>query len=166
MATATPTRYENLIKELKSELGIRRIKYKEIIKLINREAYDEILVIVNVPVINNLIDEIVNEREIIGNVMVNILNSLDALNDLLIVFDEEPQPSLTKARESLKKKVFINIYDLVAERYEMRKKTKRLLIEDVRYNPDRRFPLNDAKRNRVLKSFLHRIFRFRFRFKK
>lgn len=157
-ATLSPTRYENLLNELKTELRIRRIKYDRVIKLINREAYDEIRVIVNDYGINNIIDGIITEREIIGNVMANILNSRDALNDLLIVFDEEPQPSLTKARKSLKKKVFINIYDLVAMRYEMRKKTKHLLIKDVIDNPDRRFPLNDAKRNRVLKSFLHRIF--------
>lgn len=156
--TLTPTRYENLLNELKTELRIRRIKYDRVIKLINREAYDEIRVIVNDYGINNIIDGIITEREIIGNVMANILNSRDALNDLLIVFDEEPQPSLTKARKSLKKKVFINIYDLVAMRYEMRKKTIQQLREDVRRNPDRRFPLNDAKRNRVLKSFLHRIF--------
>lgn len=159
MATAaTATRYENLLNELKTELGIRNIGYNKIIKLINRQKYDEIRVIVNDYVINNIIDGIITEREIIGNMMANILNSLVMLNDLLIIFDEEPQPSLTKARKSLKKKVFINIYDLVAMRYEMRKKTKRLLIEDVRGNPDRRFPLNDAKRNCVLKSFLHRIF--------
>ena len=155
---AIPTRYENLLNELKTELGIRNIGYNKIIKLINRQKYDEIRVIVNDYVINNIIDGIITEREIIGNMMANILNSLVMLNDLLIIFDEEPQPSLTKARKSLKKKVFINIYDLVAMRYEMRKKTKRLLIEDVRGNPDRRFPLNDAKRNCVLKSFLHRIF--------
>lgn len=159
MATAaTATRYENLLNELKTELGIRNIGYNKIIKLINRQKYDEIRVIVNDYVINNIIDGIITERELIGNMMANILNSLVMLNDLLIIFDEEPQPSLTKARKSLKKKVFINIYDLVAMRYEMRKKTKRLLIEDVRGNPDRRFPLNDAKRNCVLKSFLHRIF--------
>ena len=159
MATAaTATRYENLLNELKTELGIRNIGYNKIIKLINRQKYDEIRVIVNDYVINNIIDGIITERELIGNMMANILNSLVMLNDLLIIFDEEPQPSLTKARKSLKKKVFINIYDLVAMRYEMRKKTKRLLIEDVRGNPDRRFPLNDAKRNCVLKSFLQRIF--------
>jgi hypothetical protein len=152
------TRYENLLNELKTELGIRNIGYNKIIKLINRQKYDEIRVIVNDYVINNIIDGIITERELIGNMMANILNSLVMLNDLLIIFDEEPQPSLTKARKSLKKKVFINIYDLVAMRYEMRRKTKRLLIEYVRGNPDRRFPLNDAKRNCVLKSFLHRIF--------
>lgn len=157
-ATATPTRYENLLNALKTELGIRRIGYDKIITLINRQKYDEISVIVNDYVINNIIDGIITEREIIGNIMANILNSLVMLNDLLIIFDEEPQPSLTKARKLLKQKVFINIYDLVAMRYEMRINTKRLLREDVRRSPDRRFPLDDAKRNRVLKCFLHRIF--------
>jgi hypothetical protein len=82
------TRYENLLNELKTELGIRNIGYNKIIKLINRQKYDEIRVIVNDYVINNIIDGIITERELIGNMMANILNSLVMLNDLLIIFDD------------------------------------------------------------------------------
>jgi hypothetical protein len=151
------TRYENLLDELRTELRVRRIGYNRIIRLINRQEYDEIRAIVDDYGVNNVIDGIITEREVIGNMMTNILNNLDMLNNLLRIFNEEPQPSLTKARKLLKHKVFINIYDLVVGRYEMRT-TKILLIRDVRSNPDRVFPLKVAKRNRVLKCFLRRIF--------
>lgn len=156
-----PTRYENLLDELRTELRVRRIGYNRIIRLINRQEYDRITAIVDDYGVNNVIDgiitEIITEREVIGNMMTNILNNLDMLNNLLRIFNEESQPSLTKAQKVLKQKVFINIYDLVAGIYEMRT-TKILLINDVRSNPDRVFPLGVAKRNRVLKCFLRRIF--------
>jgi hypothetical protein len=151
------TRYENLLNELRTELRVRRIGYNRIIRLINRQEYDDIPYIVDDYGVNNIIDGIITEREVIGNMMTNILNNLDMLNNLLIIFNEKPQPSLTKARKLLKQKVFINIYDLVAGRYDMQT-TKQDLINDVRRNPDRVFPLKVAKRNRVLKCFLRRIF--------
>jgi len=151
------SRYEYLLNELRTELRVRGIGYKRVIRLINRQEYDEIRAIVDDYGVNNVIDGIITEREVIGNMMTNILNKLDMLNNLLRIFNEEPQPSLTKARKLLKQKVFINIYDLVAGRYEMRT-TKRLLIKDVRSKPDRVFPLGVTKRNRVLKCFLRRIF--------
>jgi hypothetical protein len=151
------TRYENLLNELRTELRVRRIGYNRIIRLINRQEYDDIRDIVDDYGVNNIIDGIITEREVIGNMMTNILNNLDMLNNLLIIFNEEPQSSLTKARKLLKQKVFINIYDLVVGRYDMRT-TKQDLINDVRRNPDRVFPLEVAKRNRVLKCFLRRIF--------
>ena len=151
------SRYEYLLNELKTELRVRRIGYKRIIRLINRQEYDEIRAIVDDYVINNLIDGIIAERDAIGNMMTNILNNLDMLNNLLLVFNEDPQPSLTKARKLFRKNVFINIYDLVAGRYEMRT-TKRLLRDDIRSNPDRVFPLRNAKRHQVLKCFLLPIY--------
>jgi hypothetical protein len=150
------SRYEYLLNELRTELRVRGIGYKRVIRLINRQEYDEIRAIVDDYGVNNVIDGIITEREVIGNMMTNILNKLDMLNNLLRIFNEEPQPSLTKARKLLHK-VFINIYDLVAGRYEMRT-TKRLLRDDIRRNPDRVFPLGVTKRNRVLKCFLRRIF--------
>lgn len=154
------TRYEDLINELRDELRIRRIGYRRIVLLINRQEYEAIMAIVNDPVINHLIDEIVNEREKIGNDVANTLNTLELLNDLLIIFNEEPQPSLTKARKLFKKKVFINIYDLAAKRYHGRYKTKQLLLSDLRNRglPNLRFPLYIAKRHPVLKCFLWKIF--------
>jgi hypothetical protein len=56
----------------------------------------------------------------------------------------------------LKKKVFINIYDLEAEIYEKRT-TKKLLKRDLKKNPDRRYPLRLAKNNITLKCFLIKI---------
>ena len=156
----TTTRYEYLVNELKSELiiqGFGKKRQKKIFGLINRQEYDELRGIINDYMINNLIDEIGNEREIIASNIANILNSLDLLNGLLIIFNEEPQSSLTKARKLFKKNVFINIYDLAEGRYDMRT-TKRLLIRDMRENPDRCFPLKVAKRYPVLKCFLWKIF--------
>lgn len=153
------TRYEDLINELRDELRIRRIGYRRIILLINRQEYEAIMAIVNDPVINHIIDEIVNEREKIGNDVANTLNTLELLNDLLIIFNEEPQPSLTKARKLFKNKVFINIYDLAAKRYHGRYKTKKLLLSDLQNeNTHLRFPLHVAKRHPVLKCFLRKIF--------
>ena len=154
-----PTRYEDLINELRDELRIRRIGYKRIFKLINRQEYEAIMAIVNDTVINHLIDEIVNEREMIGNDVANTLNTLEFLNGLLIIFNEDPQPSLTKARKLFKKRIFINIYDLAAKRYNGRYKTKRLLLSDLQNeNTHLRFPLHVAKRHPVLKCFLWKIF--------
>ena len=154
------TRYEYLVNELKTELKIRgfgKKRVKNFFGFINRQEYDRLRDIIDEYIINNLINNIVNEQEIIASNIANILNSLDLLNDLLIIFDEEPQPSLTKARKLFKNKVFINIYDLAEGRYDMRT-TKRLLIRDMRTNPDRCFPLGVAKRYPVLKCFLWKIF--------
>jgi hypothetical protein len=148
------------VNELKTELKIRgfgKKRVKNFFGFINRQEYDKLRDIIDEYIINNLINNIVNEQEIIASNIANILNSLDLLNDLLIIFDEEPQPSLTKARKLFKNKVFINIYDLAEGRYDMRT-TKRLLIRDMRTNPDRCFPLGVAKRNPVLKCFLWKIF--------
>ena len=154
-----PTRYEDLINELRDELRIRRIGYKRIFKLINRQEYEAIMAIVNDTVINHLINEIANEQELIGTNVANTFNTLVLLNDLLIIFNEDPQPSLTKARKLFKKKVFINIYDLAAKRYNGRYRTKRLLLSDLQNeNTHLRFPLHVAKSHPVLKCFLWKIF--------
>jgi hypothetical protein len=148
------------VNELKTELknrGFGKKRYKKFFGFINRQEYDKIRDIIDEYIINNLIDDIVNEREIIGSNIANILNSLNLLNELLIIFNEDPQPSLTKARKLFKKNVFINIYDLAEGLYCMRT-TKYLLIRDMRTNPDRCFPLGVAKRYPVLKCFLWKIF--------
>ena len=81
------------------------------------------------------------------------LNDLLWLNEKLVLFGEQPQPSKTKALKVLKTKVFINIYDLAAEKYEMRT-TKQKLIEQLRNYPEKRFPLWLAKKHKLLTSFL------------
>ena len=131
--------YEGLICDLKIKLQNKNIKFKVLFRLINNQNYDKIREILkDDKTSQTLIDNIVSERETIGNNMENKLNNLLWLNDRLIQFGEEPQPSKTKAQKLLKTKVFINIYDLEAEKYE-RRTTKELLRKELRKKPDRRF---------------------------
>ncbi len=150
------TVYEELICKLKNKLKNINIKFNDLFKLINNEKYDEIIEIINDETICTLIENIVIERERIGNNMENKLNNLLWLNDILIIFGEEPQLTKTKAQKLLKSKVFINIYDLEAERYNCRI-TKQLLKKQLRNKPARRFPLNIAKNNITLKCFLIKL---------
>ena len=150
------TVYEELICKLKNKIKNINIKFNNLFKLINNEKYDEIIEIINDETICTLIENIVIERERIGNNMENKLNNLLWLNDILIIFGEEPQSTKTKALKLLKSKVFINIYDLEAERYNCRI-TKQLLKKELRNKPARRFPLNIAKNNITLKCFLIKL---------
>jgi hypothetical protein len=136
--------YYDLIDELKVKLKSKHIPFNAIMNLINSQEYEDIHV---------LITKIVEERDHIGKTMEKNLNDLLWLNKILVLFGEEPQPSKTKARRLFKKKVFINIYDLVAEKYEMRT-TRSKLTEQLRDYPERRFPLQIAKKYKALKCFL------------
>jgi len=136
--------YYDLIDELRVKLKSKHIPFNAIINLINCKEYEDIHV---------LIAKIVEERDHIGKTMEKNLNDLEWLNDKLVIFGEEPQPSITKARRLLKKKVFINIYDLAAERYEKRT-TRSKLTEQLRDYPELRYPLHIAKKYRVLTCFL------------
>jgi len=136
--------YYDLIDELRSKLKSKHIPFNAIINLINCKEYEDIHV---------LITRIVEERDNIGKTMEQNLNDLLWLNDKLVIFGEEPQPSITKARRLLKAKVFINIYDLAAKRYEKRT-TRSKLTEQLRDYPELRFPLHMAKKYRVLTCFL------------
>ncbi len=140
--------YYDLIDELKVKLKSKHIKFNPIMNLINSEDYEDIHV---------LIAKIVEERDNIGKTMEKNLNDLLWLNDKLVIFGEEQQPSITKARRLLKAKVFINIYDLAAGKYEKRT-TRQKLAEELRNYPERRFPLQQAKKYKVLKNFLLRVF--------
>ena len=137
--------YEDLIDELREKLKNKHIKFNALINLINNHDYDE--------AIHSLIAKIIAQRESIGNTMEKNLNDLLWLNKMLLKFGEEPQPSKTKALKVLKTKVFINIYDLAAEKYEMRT-TKQKLIEQLRDYPEKRFPLWLTKKHKLLTSFL------------
>lgn len=143
--------YESLICDLKIKLKNRNIKFNKVVSLINNQKYDEIIIIINDETISALIQNIETERIRIGNSMENKLNNLVWLNERLIQFGEEPQPSKTKAL-TLLKTVFINIYDLEAERYE--RTTRELLKKQLRKHPEKRFPLYAAKENITLKCFL------------
>ena len=136
--------YYDLIDELKVKLKSKHIPFNIIMNLINSQEYEDIHV---------LIGKIVEEQDHIGKTMEKNLNDLLWLNKILVLFGEEPQPSKTKARRIFKKKVFINIYDLVAEKYEKRT-TKQKLAEELKNHPERRFPLHKAKKYRLLTNFL------------
>jgi len=148
--------YEGLICDLKIKLKNKNIKFNKFFSLINNEKYDEIIEIIDDETIQTLIENIVAEREKIGNNMENKLNNLLWLNDRLIQFGEEPQSSKTKALKLLKTKVFINIYDLEAEKYE-RRTTIQLLKKELRKKRGRRFPLCSAKKNKTLRCFLIKL---------
>ena len=132
--------YERLICDLKIKLKNENIKFKKIFSLINNQKYDEIIKIINDETIQRLIENIVDEREQIGNNLENKLNNLLWLNERLIQFGEEPQPSKTKALDLLKKKVYINIYDLEAEKYEKRT-TIQLLKKELQKKTRQTFPV-------------------------
>lgn len=136
--------YYDLIDELRSKLKSKHIPFNPIMSLINCKEYEDIHV---------LITKIVEEQDHIGKTMEQNLNDLLWLNKILVLFGEEPQPSKTKARRLFKAKVFINIYDLVAEKYEMRT-TRSKLAEQLKNHPERRFPLHKAKKHIILSSFL------------
>ena len=148
--------YEGLICDLKIKLKNKNIKFNKIFSLINNQKYDEIIEIIDDETIQTLIENIVTERETIGNNIENKLNNLLWLNDRLIQFGEEPQSTKTKALHLLKTKVFINIYDLDIEKYE-RRTTIQLLKKELRKKRDRRFPLCSAKENKTLRCFLIKL---------
>ena len=152
------TRYEYLIDELKIELGIRGGDFLSILRRINREEYEQIGDISDDKVICYLIEGIVNERVIIGDNVANLLNNRVLLNNLLIIFNLKQQSTLAKARNELKRNVFINIYDLEAGRYDRGVASIQDITDDIRSNPERLFPLDIASSDSVLKCFLHRIF--------
>jgi hypothetical protein len=136
------SRYDELIVSLKNECRKKRVSYRDIIKKLNRFEYDEII---NDERIGDIIQDIIAEREDIARIARDIYNNLTFLNELLEIFGEEPQTSLTKARKLFKTKIFINIYDLCYGMYNKRT-TKELLRKDLQKKPERRFPLQSAKR--------------------
>ncbi len=149
------SRYDELIASLKNECRKKRVKYKNIIKTLNKFEYDEIIQIIEIindERIGDIIQDIIAERQDIARIARDIYNKLTLLNELLEIFGEEPQPSLTKARKLFKTKIFINIYDLCYGMYNKRT-TKKLLRKDLRKNPERRFSLKLAK-EREFKCFL------------
>jgi hypothetical protein len=148
--------YENLIRDLKNKLKSKNISFKKCFYLINNQKYDTIIEIIDDVNIQTLINNIISEREKIGNNIENKLNNLLWLNERLVQFGEEPQTTKTKALNILKTKVFINIYDLESEKYEKRT-TKKLLKKELRKIYDRRFPLFNAKENVTLKCFLIKL---------
>lgn len=136
--------YYDLIDELKVKLKSKHIPFNPIMNLINSQEYEDIHV---------LIAKIIEEQDHIGKTMEKNLNDLLWLNKILVLFGEEPQSSIRKAFRLFKEKVFINIFDLIAEKYEKRT-TWSKLVEELRDHPERRFPLQIAKKYKALKFFL------------
>ena len=145
--------YEDLIDELRAKLKKKNIDFVTMVNLINSQAYDKIIELVRDETIFTLITKIITERERIGNAMEKNLNDLLWLNEMLIIFSEQPQPSKTQALKVLKAKVFINIYDFEAKKYE-RRTTKQKLKAQLRKHPEKRYLLQDAKKLITLKSLL------------
>ena len=153
------TIYEGLINELKIKCELKGIKFtkKNFKKIINKNITDKNKNTKKRLHDDELIEKIVNELETIAKKLQEILAAdLKELNELLIIFGEEPQPSLTKAKKLLKT-IFINIHDLVAKKYEKRRETIEELEQDIKHNPDRRFPLKLAKSSKKEKNFLQHI---------
>ena len=119
------TIYEGLINELKIKCELKGIKFtkKNFKKIINEKITDKNINTKKRLDDNELIEKIVNEIEKIAKKLQEILAAdLKGLNELLIIFGEDPQPSLTKAKKLLKT-IFINIHDLVSQKYEKRRET-------------------------------------------
>jgi hypothetical protein len=150
--------YKELISDLKIILinKNKNIKFKNLFSLIKKQEYDKINEIVQDETISIIINKIVIEWKRIGNNLDNIFNDLVKLNELLVKFGENPQPSKTQALKFLKKNIFINIYHLEAGEYEL-KTTKNELINSLRNKPELRYPLNIAKKYKTLKWFLVNI---------
>ena len=158
------SRYYELIVSLKNECRKKRVKYNKIIITLNRYEYDEIIhmfEIINDDNIIDIIEDIIEERIVIANNIADIYNKLSIINDHIEIFEEETQPSLTKARKLFKTKIFINIYDFNYRMYNKRTE-KELLIKDLQQNPERRFPLKLAK----IHGFQHFLWPIKIRRKK
>jgi hypothetical protein len=152
------TIYEDLINELKIKCELKGIKFtkKNFKKIINKNITDKNKNTKKRLDDDELIEKIVTELEVKAKKLQEILEAdLKVLNELLIIFGEETQPSKTKAKKILKTQVFINIHDFVEEKYEKRT-TEELLIRDIKNNPDRAFPL--AKIREKSKKFLQHIY--------
>lgn len=81
--------------------------------------------------------------------------TLEEMNAMLVELDLEPQPSKTKAHKELRK-VFINIYDLVAGNYAMRFSSRAALRLYSQEN-DMVFPKATAK-GKLAQEFLRHLF--------
>ena len=99
-----------------------------------------------------LVQSIINEIHAVGRRLEQNLNSLLWLNEMILQFGEEAQPSITQAKKVLKT-IHINIFDLEEKRFEKRT-TKALLKKELRKHPERRFPLKFAKEHESLRHFL------------
>ena len=156
METIT-TQYEEYIIQLKNLLLVKRISFKKIFKLI---TFDNVQMIEEYENKNGVISDdikkimncILDELNKICFIMEQKLNDLFWLNYALVNFKEEPQISITKAIKLLKTH-YINIFDLVQNLFYKETDFK-TLRNNLRKHPELRFPLDIAKKYKLLKSFL------------
>jgi hypothetical protein len=139
--------YDELIVSLKNECNTKNLRYKKIIRTLNRYENDEIILmieIINDENIINIIENIIAERIVIANNIKKMYHNLSLMNHYLEIFNKEPQTSLTKARKLFKTKIFINIYDFNYGQYN-RRTNKNILKEKLQKYPEKMFPLKLAK---------------------
>jgi hypothetical protein len=102
-----------------------------------------------------LSDIVISERKLLLSNFESELDNLSLLNNRLIQFTREPQPSITKARKELSK-IYINIYDLIACRVD-KETNYPSLRKDLNKNLDRIFPLKLAKKYVNIACFLKKL---------
>lgn len=123
--------------------------------LFHKGMFDAILRINNndtkvIKILYSLLQELENIELFIKT---NIYN-LEWLNLVITKCGFPPEPSLRKARGFIKKRLYINIFDLLVGIYI--NKSKKNFNKDLIENPKRRFPLNLAKIKET-KEFLKKI---------
>ena len=142
-------KYSQSVDNLKQLLRKKKIKYRTIFKLINNGG---LIIDTDVKI---LADIVISERELIFANFDSELDNLSSLNKRLIQFTREPQTSITRAKKILST-ICINIYDLIANKID--KETDYLSLRtDVRKHPDRKFPLNMAKKYVNIACFLKKL---------
>jgi hypothetical protein len=143
--------YSTLVDELKIKVK-NIINFKKCMKLINSGDYNTIIEKTNNDYeIGCIIQQLKFEKKVQSTKY-----DLSELNRILKIFGEKEQDTIPKAINVYKNKIFINIYDLLDERYDMRKKSKADLVIELQNNPDKRFPLKSLKNgyDKNLKVFL------------
>lgn len=122
---------------------------KKIFKLINNDGPIED------KEIKILSDAVISARALLLSNFESELDNLSLLNNRLIQFNREPQPSINKARKELSK-IYINIYDLIECRVD-KETNYPSLRKDLNKNLDRRVPLKLAKKYINISCFLKRL---------
>mgnify|MGYP000359395675 CR=1 FL=1 len=107
--------------------------------------------------IEDLKQQIADERSRVAEAMEANLDDLDWLNNVLDQCDLDPESTPAKARATIKKNIIINIYDLEKENFGARFKSFSDFLQDI-HARKRYFPLQQAKENGHLKLFLKVVF--------
>jgi hypothetical protein len=116
-------------------------------------------------IIYELIEEIIKVQEFMFCELNAKFSTLNGLNETLELLGEPPRESITQAKRVFKR-LYVNIYDVLDEKYYMRVSKIKFTL-DIIENPSRVFSLHIAKRYPHLKCFLkvinlnfRRLYRF------